>query len=369
MRPAGLRLLGRGGSTNTSTSTSTSSAAAALILTSTTRVTARPPLAAWRRRLADVAASASASSSSSLRAREAKLGWVPSEHRQEVARCVDLAERAAERWNVSASSFLSPPAARDALAAIRQSLGDGDGAPAAIAWGGYAQAERCRVVVGPRDVLVPSALVVAAGSNGAAAGAGEQQGGGEQQQGEERHHATAALNEAAVVAAASISGNFLFDPATHRDFLGAVLGTGISRDKVGDIVAVTERGAVVFIDPLLVEHLQQALTSVRTVPVTVSATSIDDLRLPPPRVATLKSVEASLRLDAIASAGFRVSRAKMADLIKQGDVKLEWRRATKASVEVKQGDTISVAGKGRLEVAVVTATKNGRFAVEMVRRT
>ena len=32
-------------------------------------------------------------------------------------------------------------------------------------------------------------------------------------------------------------------------------------------------------------------------------------------------MEASLRLDAVASAGFRVSRSKMADFIKAGDVR------------------------------------------------
>lgn len=37
-----------------------------------------------------------------------------------------------------------------------------------------------------------------------------------------------------------------------------------------------------------------------------------------PRVEELSSVEASLRLDAVASAGFRMSRSKMMDLIKSG---------------------------------------------------
>lgn len=40
----------------------------------------------------------------------------------------------------------------------------------------------------------------------------------------------------------SISGNFGFEPCSHGDFLGSILGTGISRDKLGDIllqVAVT----------------------------------------------------------------------------------------------------------------------------------
>ncbi len=37
-----------------------------------------------------------------------------------------------------------------------------------------------------------------------------------------------------------------------------------------------------------------------------------------PRVEEISSVEASLRLDAVASAGFRMSRSKMMDLIKAG---------------------------------------------------
>lgn len=42
-----------------------------------------------------------------------------------------------------------------------------------------------------------------------------------------------ALSDA--VAALEVAGNFMFDAATHRDFLGAVLGTGIDRSKVNDV--------------------------------------------------------------------------------------------------------------------------------------
>jgi RNA-binding protein YlmH len=34
----------------------------------------------------------------------------------------------------------------------------------------------------------------------------------------------------------SISGNFKFEPCSHGDFLGAILGAGIERDAVGDIL-------------------------------------------------------------------------------------------------------------------------------------
>jgi RNA-binding protein YlmH len=37
----------------------------------------------------------------------------------------------------------------------------------------------------------------------------------------------------------SISGNFKFEPCSHGDFLGAILGMGIERDAVGDILMQT----------------------------------------------------------------------------------------------------------------------------------
>ena len=43
-------------------------------------------------------------------------------------------------------------------------------------------------------------------------------------------------------------------------------------------------------------------------------------------------------------AGFRVSRSKMGDLIKGGDVRVNWRPAAKPSVELKQGDVVSCSG-------------------------
>ena len=50
-----------------------------------------------------------------------------------------------------------------------------------------------------------------------------------------------------------------------------------------------------------------------------------------------------------------------------GDVRVNWRGASKASAEVKAGDMISVAGKGRLQVKQAAMTKKGKFSVQMVR--
>lgn len=66
---------------------------------------------------------------------------------------LDIAERAALRWEVSYTHFVSPPIAADALAALNQRADI-----RAVAWGGYPQAERCRIAIGQYAPLVAALL-------------------------------------------------------------------------------------------------------------------------------------------------------------------------------------------------------------------
>ena len=81
----------------------------------------------------------------------------------------------------------------------------------------WAQAERCRLLLGPADVLEAEAAAVAEGDGA--------------------QPTSPQLAEA--VAALAVTGNFMFDAATHRDFLGAVLGRGIERSKASDLLPRT----------------------------------------------------------------------------------------------------------------------------------
>ncbi len=54
----------------------------------------------------------------------------------------------------------------------------------------------------------------------------------------------------------------------------------------------------------------------------------------------MTTVEASMRLDAIASAGFGMSRSKMANAIAAGDVRINWKDITQTSYNVKSGDLV-----------------------------
>jgi photosystem II S4 domain protein len=246
------------------------------------------------------------------------------ENREEIARIVDKAEQALRTWEVALTDFLSPPV----LAEAQQIFGRLTEIQY-IAWGGYPQAERQRIGMVRSEIPFDSSQIQ--------------------------------------VIALDIAGNFLFDPANHRDFLGAILGAGIVRDKVGDIIVLGERGAQVLVVPEIAEFLETSLVQVRSVPVKTQRIDLSELKVRPPQKKEITTVEASTRLDAIASAGFGMSRSKMTDAIAAGDVRVNWKEVTQASYTVKTGDLISVRGKGRLEVNDVDLTKKQRYRVQLTR--
>ena len=84
---------------------------------------------------------------------------------------------------------------------------------------------------------------------------------------------------------------------------------------------------------------------VRKVTVQTTEVPLSDLKVPEATVQELQSVEASMRVDAVASAGFRMSRSKMLAAVKNGDVRVNWLPCSKPSREVEAGDLIACAGK------------------------
>jgi RNA-binding protein YlmH len=139
------------------------------------------------------------------------------------------------------------------------------------------------------------------------------------------------------------------------------------RDKVGDVLVLGERGAQAIVVPELAEFLTMSLVQVRSVPVKTRVIPWSEVRLREPKKKEITTTEASMRLDAIASAGFGMSRSKMADLISGGDVRVNWKDMTSTSHAVKSGDLIAIRGKGRVEVGEIVVTKKDRFRVQLTR--
>ncbi|GLT67280.1 hypothetical protein SLA2020_396010 [Shorea laevis] len=242
---------------------------------------------------------------------------------EEVKNILQMARRAESRREVLHTDFLTPPVLKESMLVLEK-LTD----IKAVAQGGYPQAERCRISVGHSEVL---------------------------------------RSDPDIITALSITGSFGFQPCSHGDFLGAILGTGIARDKLGDIILQGEKGAQILIVPELADFIISTMDKVGNVSVTCSKIPLLALEYEPPRTKSFRTVEASLRVDALASAGFKISRSKLVNLISNGDVRVNWTTVTKNGTTLKTGDVVSVSGHGRLKIGEINTTRKGKFAVELIR--
>ena len=175
--------------------------------------------------------------------------------------------------------------------------------------------------------------------------------------------------EPAPISGLRLEGNFLFDRAEPQDIRQALIELGVKPDGLGDLWLRGDRGAQAVCTPEAANHLNGLTGQVRDVTLSVETVSIDCLQWPAQRLPKrFTSVEASCRLDAIASAGFGLSRSKVIRQIRDGRLRLNWHQVRQASRELKIGDRLQLQDRGSVEVLNLEITKRDRWRVEMLRR-
>lgn len=163
------------------------------------------------------------------------------------------------------------------------------------------------------------------------------------------------------------SGNFNFAKVGHGDFLGSLLGLGIKREKVGDII-VLDDGCQVVVAKEIMNYVIQNWSQVHQVSITIEEIDPEQIAIEPERVREIRTTVASLRLDAVASSGYGTSRTKIARDIRGERVKLNWKTVANPASEVKEGDTLSIRGRGRVIVEEVRGeTRKGRISLVLKR--
>ena len=153
----------------------------------------------------------------------------------------------------------------------------------------------------------------------------------------------------------------------HRDVLGSLMGLGIDRSKFGDII-MGQGGAQILVDSAVADFVVQNFTKIAMVAVSVTPMELDEIAPKEEKIKEVRTTVASLRLDAVASSGFSVSRTKLVSAVNAGLLQVNWQPAKGPSQEVKEGDIISMRGRGRMKVEAITGTsRKGRIGVYLKR--
>ena len=166
-----------------------------------------------------------------------------------------------------------------------------------------------------------------------------------------------------------LKGNFLFDRAKPNDFIKVMEDLGTQPKDIGDIWLIRDRGAQAICSNECSNLMDKKIGTLREVHITCQSLAISEMEIPFKRAEKIiNTVEASTRVDAIASAGFGLSRSKISAQIKQGCLRLNWIPNKQASKEIKVGDLIHLEKKGSLQVLTIDKTKKERWRIKLLRQ-
>lgn len=240
------------------------------------------------------------------------------DERVALARVLDCAEAAEKRGVPAHTAFLTP----------HLRLLAGQIAPAALFCGGYPDAERTEAVFLP-DWADPA-------------------------------EAESYAETAVVRALRRDRGD---TPPTHRDYLGALLGLGLRREVLGDLL-VRPEGCDMIVCEGVADFIRDNLASAGRSPLDLSVIPREDLIVPEQAFTERRDTVASLRLDGVTAAAFSLSRGRAAEAVAAGKVSVNGVPCEKADREIADGDTVSLRGAGKCRVLTDGAlSRKGRICI------
>ncbi|MBR5124528.1 MAG: hypothetical protein IKU90_05290 [Clostridia bacterium] len=259
-----------------------------------------------------------------------------------LSRLDDLCDRGA-RGEAAVTPYLTPREAKYARARLSARLSAGT----AVLWGGYAEAERVRALILPdytEGLIDPDTL--AADPVSALMGAG-------------LDDLADTLREAVCPIFVKGSG---FRELTHRDYLGSILGLGLERDTIGDILMPDAHNAILMTDTRVGDFLTVSLSKVATDTVKVGRVPEGTALAGTRRLQPISDTVASQRLDCVVAALCNLSREKAQMAVKAGLCELDYEAVEDCSATVDAPAVISVRGYGKFAVhAFDGVTRKGRI--------
>ena len=150
---------------------------------------------------------------------------------------------------------------------------------------------------------------------------------------------------------------------SHRDFLGSLMGLGIERRLVGDILTFPNK-CLIFVKSEIADYIIQNITKIGREGVSISKYAADEIDVPKRRTEEISASVASLRLDAVLSEALKTSRGRAAEVISSGAVSLNFEETDNLSKNISAGDILSVRKFGRFKIKEIGGTtRKGRLKI------
>ena len=156
---------------------------------------------------------------------------------------------------------------------------------------------------------------------------------------------------------------------THRDLLDSLMGLGLTREKLGDILLPEPgRCQVVALPEVLSILCSQWESAGRYKCTNAHEIPLSALAPKPAQVKTIRDTVATPRLDAVLASAFSLSRSKASAYIAGGKVAINHRECLKSDKAVEEGDVLTCRGLGKCVVKEVPGqSRKGRTMLVLER--
>lgn len=150
------------------------------------------------------------------------------------------------------------------------------------------------------------------------------------------------------------------DTLAHRDYLGALMGLGLERSVIGDIL-VHDQGADILVLTEMAEYILSNFCKAGRKFLTLDTVPLAELRLPMTEETIREGSVASLRLDSVTALLFSISRTQAQEAIEKGLVFVNQMQVLKNEYPLAAGDRITLRGHGRARIEALGGTsRKGR---------
>lgn len=150
---------------------------------------------------------------------------------------------------------------------------------------------------------------------------------------------------------------------SHRDVLGALMGLGLERDKLGDILS-QQNTFYLFVRQEMSRYIMEDLREIRRTAVQCQLVPAQNAQKLTPNMTEHTAIIASNRLDNVVSAFAGQSRSHAAASIQSGKILINGAECLHNSYICKPKDVVSVRGVGKFVFDGVSGeTRKGRIKI------
>ncbi len=156
-----------------------------------------------------------------------------------------------------------------------------------------------------------------------------------------------------------------FKILNHKDYLGSLMSLGIDRNKTGDIYVYDDYADIVLHSDIS-DYIMYNLHKIGHNKINIEKIKINEINFKEQEHVIINITSSSMRLDNIVKHIINKSREISSDMVKAGDVKVNWKIEERIASEIKEQDMISISKYGRFKISKLSGlTKSGKYKVEI----